>query len=55
MLAAMYILQRGTPFIYQGQEIGMTNIALPRLDMYKTWRRSTSPVSPRSCFRRSPS
>ena len=35
MLAAMYILQRGTPFIYQGQEIGMTNIALPRLDMYK--------------------
>ena len=35
MLAAMYILQRGTPFIYQGQEIGMTNIALSRLDMYK--------------------
>ena len=35
MLAAMYILQRGTPFIYQGQEIGMTNIALLRLDMYK--------------------
>ena len=35
MLAAMYILQRGTPFIYQGQEIGMTNIALPRLDMKK--------------------
>ena len=35
MLAAMYILQRGTPFIYQGQEIGMLNIALPRLDMYK--------------------
>ena len=35
MLAAMYILQRGTPFIYQGQEIGMLNITLPRLDMYK--------------------
>ncbi len=35
MLAAMYMLQRGTPFIYQGQEIGMLNIALPRLDMYK--------------------
>ena len=34
MLAAMYILQRGTPFIYQGQEIGMLNIRLPRLDMY---------------------
>ena len=35
MLAAMYILQRGTPFIYQGQEIGMLNIQLPRLDMYQ--------------------
>lgn len=35
MLAAMYILLRGTPFIYQGQEIGMTNLSLPRLDMYK--------------------
>ena len=35
MLAAMYILQRGTPFVYQGQEIGMLNFALPRLDMYK--------------------
>lgn len=29
MLASMYILQKGTPFIYQGQEIGMTNIDLP--------------------------
>ena len=28
MLAAMYMLQSGTPFIYQGQEIGMTNIEL---------------------------
>lgn len=35
MLAAMYILQQGTPFIYQGQEIGMTNISLPDLDMYQ--------------------
>ena len=34
MLAAMYILQRGTPFIYQGQEIGMLNIRLPRLEDY---------------------
>ena len=34
MLAAMYILQRGTPFIYQGQEIGMLNITLPRLEDY---------------------
>ena len=35
MLAAMYILQRGTPFVYQGQEIGMLNLKLPRLDMYQ--------------------
>ncbi|MBR0353290.1 MAG: alpha-glucosidase [Oscillospiraceae bacterium] len=34
MLAAMYMLQRGTPFIYQGQEIGMLNIDLPDLDSY---------------------
>ena len=34
MLAAMYILQRGTPFIYQGQEIGMLNIKLPRIEDY---------------------
>ena len=34
MLAACYMLQQGTPFIYQGQEIGMTNLRLPRLDMY---------------------
>ncbi len=35
MLATMYICQSGTPFIYQGQEIGMTNIRLPELDMYQ--------------------
>ena len=35
MLAAMYVLQRGTPFVYQGQEIGMLNISLPRLADYK--------------------
>ena len=35
MLAAMYILQRGTPFIYQGQEIGMLNTNLTELGMYK--------------------
>ncbi|MBR6352491.1 MAG: glucohydrolase, partial [Oscillospiraceae bacterium] len=28
-------LQKGTPFIYQGQEIGMTNMPLPELGMYK--------------------
>lgn len=35
LLAAMYMLQRGTPFIYQGQEIGMLNNPLPELSMYK--------------------
>ena len=35
MLAAMYMLQRGTPFIYQGQEIGMLNAELPSLSMYR--------------------
>lgn len=35
MLAAMYILLCGTPFIYQGQEIGMTNIAVDSVDDYK--------------------
>lgn len=35
MLAAMYILQCGTPFIYQGQEIGMTNIIIDNIDDFK--------------------
>ena len=35
MLAAMYMLQRGTPFIYQGQEIGMTNLRLDAVDKYE--------------------
>lgn len=34
MLAACYMLQQGTAFVYQGQEIGMTNLRLPRTDMY---------------------
>ncbi len=34
MLAAMYLLQRGTPFIYQGQELGMTNLNLPAVEQY---------------------
>lgn len=33
-LAAAYMLLCGTPFVYQGQEIGMTNLRLPRADMY---------------------
>lgn len=35
MLATMYICQSGTPFIYQGQEIGMVNIGLPEIEMYE--------------------
>ena len=35
MLAACYIFQQGTPFIYQGQEIGMTNIRLPSINQYE--------------------
>ena len=35
MLAVSYMLQKGTPFVYQGQEIGMTNIALPDISEYK--------------------
>ncbi len=34
MLAASYIFQKGTPFIYQGQEIGMTNIRLGSIENY---------------------
>ena len=26
MLAMLTIMQRGTPFVYQGEEIGMTNV-----------------------------
>ncbi|MDD3957613.1 MAG: alpha-glucosidase [Candidatus Izemoplasmatales bacterium] len=48
MLATMIYFQRGTPFIYQGQEIGMTNASFPTLaeyqdiethNIYKTGRR----------------
>ena len=35
MLAAMYLFQQGTPFVYQGQEIGMVNTPLDSLDKYK--------------------
>ena len=33
-LAACYIFQQGCPFVYQGQEIGMTNIRLPSIEQY---------------------
>ncbi|MBP5605163.1 MAG: alpha-glucosidase, partial [Ruminiclostridium sp.] len=35
MLAVCYIFQKGTAFIYQGQEIGMTNIRLRDINEYK--------------------
>jgi alpha-glucosidase len=33
-LGAMYFLMQGTPFIYQGQEIGMTNVQFPNIEDY---------------------
>ena len=35
MLAAAYLFQKGTPFIYQGQEIGMTNWRPQRAEEYE--------------------
>ena len=35
MLCNSYFLQQGTPFIYQGQEIGMVNIDLPNVADYQ--------------------
>ena len=35
LLAGVYFLLKGIPFIYQGQEIGMINTPLPSLDDYK--------------------
>ncbi len=32
--ATMYFLMQGTPFIYQGQEIGMTNVQFPSIEDY---------------------
>ncbi|WP_200416017.1 glycoside hydrolase family 13 protein [Virgibacillus salexigens] len=33
-LATLYFLMQGTPFIYQGQEIGMTNVQFASIDDY---------------------
>jgi len=33
-LATMYFLMQGTPFIYQGQEIGMTNVKFESIEDY---------------------
>lgn len=34
MLGALYFLMKGTPYIYQGQEIGMTNVKFPSIEDY---------------------
>ncbi len=34
MLGTLYFLMKGTPFIYQGQEIGMTNVQFPSINEY---------------------
>lgn len=33
-LATMYFFMQGTPFIYQGQELGMTNVKFPVIEDY---------------------
>jgi alpha-glucosidase len=33
-LATLYFFMQGTPFIYQGQEIGMTNVQFPSIEDY---------------------
>ncbi|MFA5006499.1 MAG: alpha-glucosidase [Candidatus Izemoplasmatales bacterium] len=35
MLATMLYFQQGTPFVYQGQELGMTNAGFTELDQYR--------------------
>ncbi|WP_426454133.1 glycoside hydrolase family 13 protein [Paenibacillus sp. S-38] len=35
MLATLYMLMQGTPYIYQGQEIGMTNVSFASIDDYR--------------------
>lgn len=34
-IAAAFLLMQGTPFIYQGEEIGMTNVSFPGIDSYR--------------------
>ncbi|MDP4083969.1 MAG: alpha-glucosidase [Bacillota bacterium] len=34
MLGALYFFMKGTPYIYQGQEIGMTNVQFPSIEDY---------------------
>ncbi|NNM55201.1 MAG: alpha-glucosidase [Spirochaetales bacterium] len=35
LLATLLHTLQGTPYIYQGEELGMTNVAFPRLDDYR--------------------
>ena len=35
LLATVLHLQRGTPYVYQGEELGMTNVAFPVIDDYR--------------------
>lgn len=35
MLATMLHLLKGTPYVYQGEEIGMTNVAFSAIDQYR--------------------
>ncbi|WP_349365225.1 MAG: alpha-glucosidase [Roseitalea porphyridii] len=35
MLAIVMHLMKGTPFVYQGEEIGMTNVVFERLDQFR--------------------
>ena len=35
MLAMVHYLMKGTPFIYQGEEIGMTNVTFRNLDQFR--------------------
>ncbi len=41
-IAAMYFLMKGTPFIYQGQELGMTNTHFASLDDFDEFLRYSS-------------
>lgn len=34
-IAASFLLMQGSPFVYQGEEIGMTNVAFPDIDSYR--------------------
>ena len=35
MLAAMIHLMRGTPYVYQGEKIGMVNAHFPSIEQYR--------------------